>query len=118
MALSGRLVPQSGGGKFVKLDQVDGSKLVVSAKATSNVRSTGLRAIRDLWREAVRGSRGLQGHGDGARPACAFELEGEALLLIRLDDYAALATGEAEAYIQPDKGQQRRSKGLRAAWDD
>lgn len=118
MALSGRLVPQSGGGKFVKLDQVDGSRLVVSAKATTKIRDTGLRAIRDLWREAVRGSRGLQGHGDGARPACAFELEGEALILLRLDDYAALATGEIERYIQADKGQQRRNKALRPAWED
>jgi hypothetical protein len=108
-ALGGKRVPGSGNMKFVSLDVSDKYNLIVSVKATRTVRDTAMRAIRSLWLEAVRGARGAAGHGDGAKPALAFELDNELLLLIRLDDYADFATGAVDPYIEPSKADIRRS---------
>jgi hypothetical protein len=105
----GRRVIQSGGGKFYKLDIRDGGNFILSCKASRGSGDSAIRAIRNLWREAVRGARGLQGHGDSAKPAMAFELDNDSLILLRLDDWIALATGEVAGYIAPGKGEERRS---------
>ena len=112
-ALGGRRVPMSGAG-WVALDVKDAWKLVVSCKATTTMSSSVMRGFLRLWREAVNGSRGLRGHGDGAKPALCFELEGEAILVIRLDDFAEMATGEASGYISPSKGEERRARANRS----
>lgn len=108
--LQGRRVPQSGGGKFVKLDVRDGLNFVISCKATTTLRQTSMRAVARIWREAVRGARGAQGHGDGARPAAVFEVDGEILFMARLDDWADVVTAPAEALLAPSKAQNRRDK--------
>jgi hypothetical protein len=111
--LGGRVIGGSGSGKFLKLDVKDAAKFIYSIKATDTIRDTALRAIARLWREAIQGARGAAGHGDGARPAMVFELEGEMLILMRLEDHVEIATGEAEAYITPSKAQERRARAMR-----
>jgi hypothetical protein len=106
--VGGRVVAASGSGRFLKLDGKDGGGFVYSVKATETIRETALRAIARLWREAVQGTRGPAGHGDGAKPGVIFELDGELLVLVRLEDHAALATGEAPAYVPLDKAAERR----------
>lgn len=105
--LGGRMVKQSGGGKFLKLDLSDRGRFVYSVKATTR---GALRITSQLWREAVRGARGADGHGNGAKPAIVTEVDGELLVTCRLEDWAELATGELQPYIQPDKGLERRRK--------
>ena len=111
--LQGRRVGGSGGGKFLKGDGSDNGNFVYFVKATATVRTTAARAIRKLWNEAVAGSRGVAGHGDGSKPALIFELEGELFLLCRLEDHAELATAKLVPYIEPTKVQARRSRALR-----
>jgi hypothetical protein len=111
--LQGARVVQSGGGKFLKLDVKDGVKFIYSIKASRSLRDTALRAIWKLWLEARKGSRGPAGHGNDAKPALIFEVENELLVLTRLEDHAALATGEIAPYIVSSKAQDRRAKALR-----
>jgi hypothetical protein len=111
--LGGRVIGGSGSGKFLKLDVRDLGHFIYSIKATDTIRDTALRAIARLWREANQGARGAAGHGDGAKPAMIFELEGELLVLLRAEDHAAMATGEVAPYITPSKAQERRSRALR-----
>lgn len=111
-ALGGRFVKQSGGGKFIKLDAVDSAKFVYSAKAMTRISDAGFRAIWNLWVEARRGARGPAGHGNDAKPACVFEMNGEMLVLTRLADHVALATGEIEPYVTPSKAQDRRARAI------
>jgi hypothetical protein len=112
--LGGKRVGGSGSGKWLKLDVRDKFKLIVSCKASGTLKDTALRSISKLWREAEIGARGAQGHGDGARPAMAFQVDGESLLLIRLADWAEMATGAAEPYITPSKGEARRASARRS----
>lgn len=116
-AIGGRRVPGSGNGKFLKLDAYNKIRFVFSVKASRNIRDTGLRAIEKLWNEAVAGTRGLGGHGDGAKPALAFDLNGEILVVCRLHDYADLVTGETPAFIPPSKAQSRRDRSKRSLLD-
>lgn len=111
--LRGRRVGGSGGGRFLKGDGHDAGHFVYFVKATDTVRTTSARAIRKLWNEAVTGARGPAGHGDGAKPALIFELEGELFLLCRLEDHAELATTEVTRYIEPGKVAERRSRHMR-----
>jgi hypothetical protein len=111
--LQGRRVGGSGGGRFLKGDGRDNGSFVYFVKATDTVRTTSARAIRKLWREAVTGARGAAGHGDGAKPALIFEIEGELFLLCRLEDHAELATATVTRYIDPTKVQERRARHLR-----
>ena len=113
-ALDGKRIGGSGSGKWLKLDVRDKFKLVVSCKSTRSLSDTAMRSISKLWREAEIGARGAQGHGDGARPAMAFQVDGESLLLIRLADWTEMATGEAEPSIQPNKGEARRARTKRS----
>lgn len=110
----GRLVPGSGSMKFIKLDVGDKGHFIYSVKASESLADTAMRAIARLWREAIRGSRGFSGHGDGAKPAMIFEVDGELLCLTRLADHAELATGEGEPYIPVDKAQERRARSKRS----
>lgn len=107
--LQGSRVVQSGGGKYLKLDVTDKGGFVFSVKASRTIRDTALKAILKLWREACRGATGIQGHGDGKKPGMIFDLDGEMLVLIRLDDMADLATGEIASYIEPSKADVRRA---------
>ena len=111
--LQGRRVGGSGSGRFLKGDGRDSGRFVYFVKATGTVRSTALRAIRNLWLEAEAGARGPAGHGDGAKPALIFDLEGDLFLLCRLEDHADLATAKVEPYIAPSKAQERRQRTLR-----
>jgi len=117
-ALQGSRVVQSGGGKFVKLDCRDGAKFIYSVKASRTLADTAIRAIWKLWMEARRGTRGPSGHGEDAKPAMIFEINGELLVLTRLADHAALATREIEPYIVPSKAQERRARALRSPIDN
>jgi hypothetical protein len=111
--LQGARVVQSGGGKFYKLDVKDGVKFIYSIKASMLIRDSALRAIWKLWSEARIGARGFAGHGDGAKPALVFDIRGELLVVTRLEDHVALATGDIEPYIASTKAQQRRAQALR-----
>lgn len=115
--LAGKRVPGSGSGKFLKLDLSDGGNFVYSCKSTETLKQTWAKAIAGLWREAVVGTRGFQGHGDGARPGLIIEVDGEILVVTRLHDHVELATGEAEPYLVPDKATERRQRGLRSLLD-
>ena len=112
--LQGSRIVQSGGGKFLRLDVKDGVKFIYSIKATTRLADTAIRAIWKLWMEARQGARGPAGHGNDAKPALIFEVNGELLVVMRLTDHAELATGEAEPYIVPTKAQERRAKALRS----
>jgi hypothetical protein len=111
--LQGARVVQSGGGKFIKLDVRDGVKFIYSVKASRSLRDTALRAIWKLWIEARKGARGPAGHGNDAKPALIVEVDNELLVLTRLADHAALATGEIAPHIVSSKAQDRRAKALR-----
>jgi hypothetical protein len=111
--LGGRVVGGSGSGRFLKLDGSDAGGFVYSIKATSKIRDTAARAINKLWQEAIKGTRGPAGHGDGKKPAMIFELEGELLVLMRLADYAGVATSEVAPYIRPTKAEERAARHLR-----
>jgi hypothetical protein len=108
--LGGSLVPGSGNVRFLKLDVSNRMRWVFSCKASEKVRDTAMRAILKLWKETVRGTRGFTGHGDGARPGMVFEMDGETLVLVRLDDFADLATGEIEPFVPADKAAERRGR--------
>jgi len=111
--LQGARVVQSGGGKFLKLDVRDGVKFIYSIKSSRSLRDTAMRAIWKLWGEARTGARGPAGHGNDAKPALIFEIESELLVLMRLEDHAAMATGEIAPHIVSSKAQDRRAKALR-----
>jgi hypothetical protein len=111
--LQGRRVGGSGSGKFLKGDGRDSGNFVYFIKATKSIRASTIRAIRNLWLEALAGAKGPAGHGDGAKPALVFVLDNEAFLLCRLEDHAALATAEVQPYIAPSKVEERRAKHMR-----
>jgi hypothetical protein len=111
--LQGARVVQSGGGKFIKLDVRDIGKFIYSVKATRRFSDAAVRAIWNLWQETRIGSRGFAGHGNGAKPAMVFEIKNELFVLMRLEDHAAMATGEIEPYVIRSKGQQRRANILK-----
>lgn len=111
--LHGARVVQSGGGKFLKLDVRDGIKFIYSVKASEFLRDSAVRAIWKLWTEARKGTRGPAGHGNNAKPALVFEINNELLVLTRLEDHAALATGEIAPYIPSSKAADRRAHALR-----
>jgi hypothetical protein len=116
--LQGARIVQSGGGKFLKLDVKDGGTFVYSVKASKSLAHSAVRAIWKLWLEARKGTRGPAGHGNDAKPAMIFEINGETLVLTRLSDHAALATGEIEPYIAPTKAQERRARAIRSPMED
>ena len=115
--LQGSRIVQSGGGKFVKLDVRDGAKFIYSIKSSTNLAQTATRAIWKLWLEARKGARGPAGHGDDAKPAMIFEINGELLVVTRLTDYADLMTQAIEPHIVPTKAQSRRSRAIRSPMD-
>lgn len=108
-ALKGKLVPASGSTKWLKLDGYDKGGFVYSIKASDTISDPTIRGIARLWRETIRGTRGFVGHGDGAKPAMVFSVEGEFLMLCRLNDHIDMATAEAPAYIPVSKAEVRRA---------
>jgi hypothetical protein len=110
----GRLVPGSGGGKFLKLDVSDKLKFVWSVKSTNGLGTAGLRELAKLWRESISGTRGFAGHGDGAKPGLIFTIDNDLIACIRLEDLMAIARGEAELTLPSDKADQRRQKGRKS----
>jgi hypothetical protein len=112
--IGGRRVPGSGAVKFLKLDVADAARFIYSVKASQQIATTSLRAINKLWQEALRGSRGYAGHGDGAKPALVFNVGDEVLVLMRLADHAELATGESGPYMPSNAAQSRRERSRRS----
>ena len=108
--LGGKPTPQSGAGKWVKLDVRDKFRLAISCKASGSIRDTAMRAIMKLWVEAVRGARGFQSQGESARPAVVFEHNGVVLMLAELDTWAAMATEDAEPYITASKAESYQTR--------
>ena len=104
--LGARGVPQSGGGKFWKLDGRGGT-WVISAKATTK---DFIRITSDMFREAARGARGTVGAGDGVRWVLVTETDGYLIASLPLDDLIELMTGEIEPHIEPDKARNRRMR--------
>jgi len=115
--LGGKRIKQSGGGHFIKLDVKDGLKFIYSCKASERLGDAAVRALWRLWVETRKGSRGPAGHGNDAKPAMIFEINGETLVVTRLTDHAALATGEFEPYIIPTKAAERRARAIRSPMD-
>lgn len=113
-ATGGRLVPGSGGGKFLKLDVSDSLRFAWSVKMSNGQGTAGLREIARLWREAIRGSRGLAGHGDGAKPGLVFDVDNDLICCIRLEDLMMIARGEAEVVLPAEKAQERRDRGRKS----
>jgi hypothetical protein len=111
-ALGGTFVKQSGGGRFEKLDVKDAAKFVYFARATTRMSDAGFRALWKMWSETIRGTRGPAGHGNDAKPAMVFEMNGELLVTMRLADHVALATEEIAPYVQTTKAQERRARAL------
>jgi hypothetical protein len=110
----GRLVPGSGGGKFLKLDVRDRLKFVWSVKSSNGHGTAGLRELGKLWREAISGTRGFAGHGDGAKPGLVFTIDGDLIACMRLEDLMEIVRGEAEITLPSDKADQRRQKGRKS----
>jgi hypothetical protein len=104
--LDGIPVPQSGGGKFWKLD-VRGGMFIVSVKATEKDR---LVLTPDMFREAYRAAHGIRGSGDGVRAMLVGEVAGKLFAIVELDTIAELLTGEMETYMQPSKARERRMR--------
>lgn len=102
--LGGERVPQSGGGKFFKLDNRTGL-WVLSSKATEKEY---IRITMDMFREAARAARGVRGSGDGVRTAVVTEIQRQLVVHLVVDDFADMLTGEVQPHIEPSKGQQRR----------
>jgi hypothetical protein len=111
--LHGRRVGGSGSGRFLKGDGSDAGSFIYFIKATASIRSSTIRAVRNLWLEAMEGARGHAGHGDGAKPALIFAVDDELFLLCRLEDHAELATAKVSPYIEPTKVSERRARHLR-----
>ena len=111
-ALGGRFIQQSGGGKFEKLDVKDAARFVYSCKSSLSLSDAAFRAIWKLWNEARRGARGPAGHGNNAKPALVFEVQGELLVVTRLADHVALVTEEIAPFVSSSKAQERRARVL------
>jgi hypothetical protein len=116
-ALGGEFVKQSGGGKFEKLDVKDAAKFVYFARATTRISEAGFRALWKMWTETKRGTRGPAGHGNEAKPAMVFEMNGELLVTLRLSDHVAMATGEIQPYVTTSKAQDRRARAIQSPRD-
>lgn len=117
--LGGERVRQSGGGNFFKLDVTDSARIVWSCKATASgkrVVTPFFKLTAELIREAKRAARGVLGSGDNYKWAIAAEIEGEAVVIMGLEDYAELMKKAAngEGYIQPSKADERRARARRS----
>jgi hypothetical protein len=110
----GKLVPGSGSGKFLKLDLGDALRFAWSVKMSNGQGTAGMRELAKLWREAIRGSRGFAGHGDGAKPGLVFDIDNDLIACIRLEDLMAIARGEAEVVLPSQKAEERRARGRKS----
>jgi PHD/YefM family antitoxin component YafN of YafNO toxin-antitoxin module len=107
--LGGTRVKQSGGGKFWKLDLSDKASFIYSCKATT---SGAIRITGELMREARRAARGAVGTGDSFKPAIIAEVDGEAVVIISLEDFAYYMTNPNERYITESKSSERLRRAL------
>jgi hypothetical protein len=106
--LDGNEVKQSGGGSFWKLDVRGGMRFVLSLKATTKRTFT---VTPEMVREAKRAACGPVGSGDGSRWAIGVEIDGEAVILTSLEDWADMQRAEpAERPIRASKAAERRAK--------
>ena len=111
--LQGERVKQSGGGKFWKLDVRDRLRFIWSCKATTKPY---LRVTKELILEARAGARGMRGAGDGFRAGLIAEVDGIAVVVIELEDFADLITAEPgeTPLLVPSKATERRSRAKRS----
>lgn len=107
--LAGERVIQSGGGRFWKLDVRDRLRFIWSCKATDKPY---LRVTKDLLLEAREAARGMRGTGDDYKPGLITEVDGVAVVVIELEDFAALFTGSVDPsqFIPPSKAAERRAR--------
>ena len=59
----------------------------------------------------------LEEHGNDAKPAMVFEMNGELLVTTRLADHVAMATGEIQPYVTTSKAQDRRARAIQSPRD-
>jgi hypothetical protein len=104
--LGGTRVPQSGGGRFWKLD-VRGGLFIVSVKATEKDR---LVLTPDMFREAYRAAHGMTGTGDGVRAMVVGEVDHKLIAALELGTVAELLTGEIEPHMEMGKARERRMR--------
>ena len=106
-AFAGRRVSQSGAGKFYKLDVTAFTCLVLSCKATTH---KSIHITKGMLKEAMRAARGILGHGDSFFPGHVAEVDGEAYLVLRLDDAIEMLTNPELALLPQSKAQERRAR--------
>jgi hypothetical protein len=110
--LGGVSVPQSGGGKFWKSDVKD-KVFIWYCKATEK---DYFRFTKRMLDEALVAVKGALSVGDSACLGLAFELDGEAFVALRLDDFADLAAGEVD-YVPSAKALSRRQRANKRPFD-
>lgn len=112
-ALGGERVKQSGGGKFWKLDVRDQFRFIWSCKSTDKLY---LRLTKDLVLEARAGARGMRGSGDQYKGGIIAEIDGIAVVVIELDDFAELITAKPGdiPLLPPSKAAERRHRARRS----
>jgi hypothetical protein len=107
-ALGGELVPQSGGGRWAKLD-VRGGALLVSCKWTAR----GSRSISSVeFDEAERAVRGPGGVKGDVLPALAVGLaDDEPIVMMRASDFVELVLNREPMRVTMDRSESRRAHG-------
>jgi hypothetical protein len=106
-ALGGKIVPQSGGGHWAKLD-VDGATLLVSCKWTKHASFTYTTTLIDEAERAVRGPGGVKGD---VLPALSIGLDTEEpLILMKISDFTELVLNRIPADVHMSKSETRRSE--------
>lgn len=112
-ALNGERIRQSGGGKFFKSDVRDKLRMLWECKATDR---HFFRITKELILKARAAARGQRGAGDGYRWGIITEVEGTAVVIVELDTWVEVVTGDpAEVrYIEPDKAAVRRASARRS----
>lgn len=111
--LQGDRVKQSGGGKFFKLDVRDRMRFIWSCKATDKPY---LRITKELILEARTAARGMRGTGDNYKGGIIAEVDGIAVVVIELDDFAEIVTAKPGdvPLIAASKANERRHKARRS----
>ena len=104
--LGGQKIPQSGAGKFWKLDVKD-TCFIWSCKAT---RKQSIRVSKNMLIEAMRVARSRIGGGGGAIGGLALEVDGMAYVMLPLEAFKELATTDNLKYIERSKVDERLKK--------
>lgn len=111
--LQGDRVKQSGGGSFFKLDVRDRLRFVWSCKATDKPY---LRITKELILEARTAARGMRGTGDSYKGGIIAEVDGIAVVVIELDDFAEIITAKPGTIplLAASKADERRHRARRS----